>query len=100
PDMGALVRLAMEGMGIEVVPGVEAKEVRLGPDGRPEAVVSSVGEHPADLVVLGLGVRPRTALAAAAGLPLGASGGLRTDDSMRVLGQDGISAGGDCVEVL
>ncbi|MFC1440761.1 FAD-dependent oxidoreductase [Streptacidiphilus sp. N1-10] len=100
PDMGRLVREAMEGMGMEVVPGAEAKEVLLGPDGRPRAVVSSAGEHPADVVVLGLGVRPRTELARAAGLPLGESGGLRTEDTMRVRGQEGIWAGGDCVEVL
>ncbi|MDH6137146.1 NADPH-dependent 2,4-dienoyl-CoA reductase/sulfur reductase-like enzyme [Kitasatospora sp. MAA4] len=100
PDMGALVRRGMEQLGIEMVPGAEALEVLLGPDGRPRAVRSTVGEHPADLVVLGLGVRPRTALARAAGLTLGAHGGLRTDERMRVLGADGIWAGGDCVEVL
>lgn len=100
PDMGRLVRTAMEGMGIEVVPGAEALAVRLGPDGRPRAVVSTAGEHPADVVVLGLGVRPRTELAAAAGLPLGASGGLRTTPEQRVPGVDGVWAGGDCVEVL
>ncbi|MFC1430353.1 FAD-dependent oxidoreductase [Streptacidiphilus sp. N1-3] len=100
PDMGRLVRVAMEGMGIEVVPGAEAKEVLLNADGRPRAVLTTVGEHPADVVVLGLGVRPRTALARAAGLALGDSGGLRTDSSMRVEGAEGIWAGGDCVEVL
>lgn len=104
PDMGRLVREAMEGMGIEVVPGAEAKEVLLDATGRPRAVLSTVGEHPADVVVLGLGVRPRTALARAAGLPLGASGGLRTNASMQVEGLDGVVdgvwAGGDCVEVL
>ena len=100
PDMGGLVRTAMEGMGIEVVPGAEAVEVLLGPDGRPREVVTTAGQHPADVVVLGLGVRPRTALARQAGLPLGASGGLRTTPEMRVPGVDGIWAGGDCVEVL
>ncbi|MEZ0088952.1 FAD-dependent oxidoreductase [Streptacidiphilus sp. EB129] len=100
PDMGRLVREAMTGMGIEVVSGAEAREVRLGPDGHPRAVVTTAGEYPADVVVLGLGVRPRTALARAAGLPLGESGGLRTDAEMRVPGVDGVWAGGDCVEVL
>ncbi len=50
--------------------------------------------------MLGLGVRPETTLAAAAGLPLGESGGLLTDLAMRVRGHDTIWAGGDCVEVL
>ncbi|MEY9967969.1 NADPH-dependent 2,4-dienoyl-CoA reductase/sulfur reductase-like enzyme [Streptacidiphilus sp. MAP12-16] len=100
PDMGRLVRKAMEGMGIEVVPGAEAKAVLVGESGRPRAVLTTAGEHPADVVVLGLGVRPQTALARAAGLPLGESGGLRTGADMRVQGADGIWAGGDCVEVL
>lgn len=100
PDMGRLVRTAMEGMGIEVVPGAEAEEVLLDASGRPRAVRTSVGEHPADVVVLGLGVRPRTALARAAGLPLGSSGGLLTNASMQVEAADGVWAGGDCVEVL
>jgi NADPH-dependent 2,4-dienoyl-CoA reductase/sulfur reductase-like enzyme len=58
------------------------------------------GTLPADIVVLGLGVRPATGLAGAAGLPLGEHGGVLTDLRMRVPGHDGVWAGGDCVEVL
>src|SRR5690606_24987370 len=57
-------------------------------------------EFPADVVVLGMGVRPETGLARAAGLPLGEHGGLLTDRSLRVRGHENIWAGGDCVEVL
>ncbi|MFE2872326.1 MULTISPECIES: FAD-dependent oxidoreductase [unclassified Embleya] len=98
PDMGALVHEAMEGLGIEVVTETEAREIELV-DGRASAVLTDDGRFPADIVVLGLGVRPATELARAAGLPLGASGGLQTDLRMRVT-PDGIWAGGDCVEVL
>ncbi|MGC0415175.1 FAD-dependent oxidoreductase [Embleya sp. AB8] len=98
PDMGALVHEAMEGLGIDVVTATEALEVELT-DGRASAVLTAAGRFPADIVVLGLGVRPATELARAAGLPLGESGGLRTDLRMRV-SADGIWAGGDCVEVL
>jgi NADPH-dependent 2,4-dienoyl-CoA reductase/sulfur reductase-like enzyme len=52
---------------------------------------------PADLVVLGLGVRPNVALAEAAGIPLGASGGIAVDARMRT-GVPGVWAAGDCVE--
>ncbi|MEU8349301.1 MULTISPECIES: FAD-dependent oxidoreductase [unclassified Streptomyces] len=100
PDMGALVHEAMCGLGIETVTGAEVTEVRTGHDGRVTAVRTRDAEYPADLVVLGLGVRPETTLAREAGLPLGASGGLITDLSMRVRGYDDIWAGGDCVEVL
>ena len=100
PDMGRLVRDAMEGMGIEVVTGARVREVLTGPDGRARAVATDRAELPADIVVLGLGTRPDTRLAADAGLPLGESGGLLTDRAQRVRGHEGIWAGGDCVEVL
>ncbi|MFI0235228.1 FAD-dependent oxidoreductase [Streptomyces sp. NPDC016845] len=100
PDMGRLVHEAMTGMGITLVDGAEVTEIRTDDGGRARAVVTKDAEYPADVVVLGIGVRPETALARAAGLPLGASGGLLTDLSMRVRGYEDIWAGGDCVEVL
>ncbi|WP_280511373.1 FAD-dependent oxidoreductase [Nocardia farcinica] len=100
PDMGALVRKAMDGMGIEVVGGTEVTGVRTDAHGRVRAVATADEEYPADVVVLGLGVRPETTLARAAGLPLGEHDGLLTDLSMRVRGHTDIWAGGDCVEVL
>jgi NADPH-dependent 2,4-dienoyl-CoA reductase/sulfur reductase-like enzyme len=97
PDIGALVQKAIRGQGIEIrtethVAGIETD------NGRVRAVVTPTGSLPADIVVLGLGVRPDTALAEKAGLPLGTTGGVVTDLRMRVAGQDGVWAAGDCVE--
>jgi NADPH-dependent 2,4-dienoyl-CoA reductase/sulfur reductase-like enzyme len=100
PDMGALVREAMEGMGITVLTGTPVTGFETGPGGRVSGVVTGGGTLPADLVVLGLGVRPASELARAAGLPLGEHGGVLTDLRMRVPGHDAVWAGGDCVEVL
>ncbi|GAA5079209.1 FAD-dependent oxidoreductase [Nocardia iowensis] len=100
PDMGALVRDAMCGMGIKVFGNAEVTELRTDEQGRVSAVVTDSAEYPADVVVLGIGVRPDTELARAAGLPLGEYGGLLTDLAMRVRGHENIWAGGDCVEVL
>ncbi|MET9114631.1 FAD-dependent oxidoreductase [Streptomyces longwoodensis] len=100
PDMGRLVHAAMEGLGITMVNDAAVTKVLTGDDGWVRAVATEDAEYPADVVVLGIGVRPDTALARAAGLPLGAHGGLLTDRAMRVRGHDDIWAGGDCVEVL
>ncbi|MGW2782182.1 FAD-dependent oxidoreductase [Streptomyces populi] len=100
PDMGRLVHTAMEGLGITMVGDTEVTGFLTGDDGRVRAVVTEDATYPADVVVLGIGVRPETSLARAAGLPLGEHGGLLTDLSMRVRGHEDIWAGGDCVEVL
>lgn len=52
----------------------------------------------ADMVVLSIGVRPETALAKAAGLELGARGGIRVNDQMQT-SDAAIWAVGDAVEV-
>ncbi|MFJ1866167.1 FAD-dependent oxidoreductase [Streptomyces sp. NPDC088097] len=101
PDMGGLVHSAMNAMGIRTVARAEVSGVLTDDAGAVRAVTTSDGgEYPADVVVLGIGVEPRTALARAAGLPLGLSGGLLTDLSMRVRDHEEVWAGGDCVEVL
>ncbi|MFJ4471749.1 FAD-dependent oxidoreductase [Streptomyces sp. NPDC089424] len=99
-DMGRLVHEAMEGMGITMVNDAEVTKILTGDDGQVRAVATEDAEYPADVVVLGIGVRPETTLARAAGLPLGEHGGLLTDLAMRVRGHENIWAGGDCVEVL
>jgi NADPH-dependent 2,4-dienoyl-CoA reductase/sulfur reductase-like enzyme/rhodanese-related sulfurtransferase len=69
-------------------------------DGLVRAVeLDGGGEIEADLVVLALGVRPETRLAAEAGIALGPSGGIRVDEYMRT-SADGIYAVGDAVEYL
>ncbi len=99
PDMGRLVHKAMEDMGIDV--RTESAVERFVVDaGRVQGVVVDGETIQADIVVLGIGVRPNTALAGAAGLPLGSSGGLRVDRRLGVVGHDGIWAGGDCVETF
>jgi NADPH-dependent 2,4-dienoyl-CoA reductase/sulfur reductase-like enzyme len=101
PDMGALVHKAISGLGIDVRTGAQVEKLEMD-GGRVCGVVTPEGRLPADVVVLGLGVRPNTALARESGIPLGVTGGLRTDLRMRVVGPagpiDGLWAAGDCVQ--
>ncbi|MGW1892824.1 FAD-dependent oxidoreductase [Streptomyces sp. NPDC002004] len=100
PDMGRLVHEQMAAMGIAMVNDAAVTKILTGDHGRARAVATDDAEYPADVVVLGMGVRPETDLARAAGLPVGDHGGLLTDLAMRVRGRQNIWAGGDCVEVL
>jgi NADPH-dependent 2,4-dienoyl-CoA reductase/sulfur reductase-like enzyme len=98
PDMGGRVRMAMEALGVTVRTGTEVEGFDVGDDGWVTGVRAAGEVLPADVVVLGLGVRPNTALARVAGLPLGESGGIRVDRRQSVLGHDAVWAAGDCVE--
>ena len=99
PDMGSIVREAMADMGMTVRTGTTVEGFDVGDDGRVRSVRTDDGVIPADIVVLGLGVRPNVDLAQEAGLTVGASGGLVTDVQMRCVGHADVWAGGDCVEV-
>ena len=57
-----------------------------------------VGDIPCDLVVVSAGFRPNAELAAEAGVELGPTGAIRTDDRMQT-NLAGVYAAGDCAEV-
>ena len=97
PDMGAKVRAAIVEMGIEVRVNAHVTGIDMA-DGRVRAVETPDGTLPADVVVLGLGVRPNSKLAEDSGIPVGMTGGVLTDLRMRVPGLDGVWAAGDCVQ--
>jgi len=100
PDIGEFIAEAVRGQGISTVFGDGVAGIDTGPDGRARAVTTSSGrEIPADLVVLGLGVRPNVKLAQEAGIPLGTSGGVAVDTKMRTQAP-GVWSAGDCVESI
>jgi NADPH-dependent 2,4-dienoyl-CoA reductase/sulfur reductase-like enzyme len=98
PDMGALVADALRAEGVTLRLG-ETLEGFASHGGRVTAVHTSAGEIPADVVVLGLGTRPDSDLARAAGIDVGETGGIRVDRRMRT-SVEGIWAAGDCVETF
>jgi NADPH-dependent 2,4-dienoyl-CoA reductase/sulfur reductase-like enzyme len=96
PDMGTLVSDALIHVGVKLYreESLETFEVI---EGRVRAVVTNRRSLPADIVLLGLGVRPRTDLAARAGIALGVRGAIKVNDRM-MTSIDGIWAAGDCAE--
>jgi rhodanese-related sulfurtransferase len=68
-------------------------------EGSVRAVVTNQGRLAADLVVLGIGVKPNGELACGAGLEIGPTGAIQVDDGMRTSDPD-IYAAGDCAESI
>jgi NADPH-dependent 2,4-dienoyl-CoA reductase/sulfur reductase-like enzyme/rhodanese-related sulfurtransferase len=88
-------QLEYQGVRLELGSGIAAIEENAG---QAVAVVLADGTRlPADLVLLGVGVRPNVALAEAAGIELGAGRGIATDAWMRTNDPD-IYAVGDAAE--
>ncbi len=88
-DFGARVADAMRDRGIDVRTETDVEGFE------PDAVVTADGRVPADLVILGVGVRPRSDLAAAAGIELGPKHAIRVDDR-QATSTPHVWAAGDC----
>ena len=95
-DMGELVADAIRDVGVSLHLGeaVDRFEVE---NGSVRAVHTANRSLPADIVILGLGVRPNIALAREAGIAIGKKGGIVTDARMET-SVGGVWAAGDCVE--
>jgi NADPH-dependent 2,4-dienoyl-CoA reductase/sulfur reductase-like enzyme len=95
-DMATDVAAAMRSAGIDLRLGTAVTGFSVD-GGRVTAVETAAGAVPADIVVIGLGVRPNAELARAAGIGVGESGGIMVDDHMRT-DTPHVWAAGDCVE--
>jgi len=96
--MGDRVAQAMLGMGIRLHLGTTVEGVEHA-DGDLRAVATGDGTLAADVVILGMGTRPNSGLARAAGIPVGPeTGGIVVDLRQRTR-VDGVWAAGDCAEV-
>ena len=96
-EMAELVRTHFESKGVRVV--LNTRVTGFEGDGRIQQVLTEKGVFPADMVIMGVGVRPNVTLAAEAGLKLGASGAIKVNDHMCTSDPD-IYAAGDCVECV
>jgi len=97
-EMARIVECHMERHGVKICLNDAAAEFRQTNSGSLEVITEGGQTHPADIVILGIGVRPDTTLAKQAGLTIGERGGILVDDRMRTSNPD-IFAVGDAVEV-
>jgi rhodanese-related sulfurtransferase len=97
-EMAGIVEGFVKRHGIRLVLGDAVAGCSKDPNGALSVQTKSGELHPADIVILALGVRPDTTLAKMAGLQIGDRGGIRVDDQMRTSDPD-IFAVGDAVEV-
>jgi len=96
PDMGRRVSEALMDVGVKLYREESLEAFELSAD-RVKQVITDKRTLPADLVILGMGVKPNTALAEEAGIKLGVTGAVEVDHTMRT-GTDNVWAGGDCAE--
>ena len=97
-DMAALIGEELQKAGVQVylresLQGLEQVK------GRVRTVTTDKRSLEADLVILGLGVRPNSAVAAAAGIPIGQTGAIKVNNRMQTE-KKGVWAAGNCAEAI
>jgi nitrite reductase (NADH) large subunit len=93
---GRALRRHVEGLGLHVLTGAAAAEVRTTPDGRVAGLRFADGtmaDLDVDLVVFAAGIRPRDELARAAGVAVGERGGVVIDDACATSAPDVLAIG-------
>jgi NADPH-dependent 2,4-dienoyl-CoA reductase/sulfur reductase-like enzyme/rhodanese-related sulfurtransferase len=96
PEFGAMVATKLEEKGVRVVTGLGLKAIHAD---AAKAELSDGSLLDAGIVLLSIGVRPELSLAKAAGLSIGASGGLEVDEELKT-SDPSIWAAGDMVEIV
>jgi len=103
PGLGALVHAELAARGVEVLTGTTVRQISRAATGlagrlqvEATAADGTAVTRVADLVLVVVGVRPDTGLAADAGTDLGVRGAITVDRQMRTSLPD-VLAAGDCV---
>ena len=99
-ELTSLVEAHLRKQGVNLLLTSPLESVKLGADGGyATAVVAGGREHPADMVLMSLGVRPNVSVAKEAKLTIGQTGAIATDWKQRT-SDESIFAAGDCCESL
>jgi NADPH-dependent 2,4-dienoyl-CoA reductase/sulfur reductase-like enzyme len=98
PDMASLVREKGQEHGVQYHLQSSLEEI-LGDKEKVTGVRISGRAYDADAVIVAVRVSPNTELAKGAGILLGESGGIKTDERMLTSASD-VYAAGDCIETF
>ncbi len=98
PEMAAPVHERVRSHNVTLCLGDSVAEFKPNAKGGIDVLTKSGATHTAELVILGIGVRPETTLAKTAELEIGDRGGIRVNDQMQT-SDPTIWAVGDAVEV-
>ena len=97
PEMAGLITDYMRNEGVEVYLEEKLERLEKGVGGRVSGVVTDKQKLKADLVIIGMGVRPNSDLAKEAGIELGVRNAIRVNKKMQT-SVPGVWAAGDCSE--
>ena len=92
PEMATFVAAEMSGKGVSLHLGSSVIEI-----GKDTVTLANGDLIPAEIVILAIGVRPETTLAAAAGIEIGPRGGIKTNE-VNLTNDPSIYALGDAAE--
>lgn len=97
PEMAAIVHSYLRSQDIELCLGDQAISME-GSDQVESVILASGRKVPADIVILGIGVKPEVGLATNAGLAIGSTGGILVDEYLRT-SDPFIYAAGDAIQI-
>jgi NADPH-dependent 2,4-dienoyl-CoA reductase/sulfur reductase-like enzyme/rhodanese-related sulfurtransferase len=95
-DFSSILRKYLERKGVKIFTS-EGIQALKGSDGNVTQVQTAGHKIEADIVLMSLGIRPQVELAKQAGLRMGETGAIWTNEKMET-SAEGIYAAGDCVE--
>ena len=95
-DFAGILRQYLEKKGVKIFTS-EGIQALKGREGKVTHIQTAVREIEADIVLMSLGIRPQVELAKQAGLKIGETGAIWTNERMET-SAEGIYAAGDCAE--
>ncbi|HUV81540.1 MAG TPA: FAD-dependent oxidoreductase [archaeon] len=102
PDMASLIGNYLNSLGVRVITGIQVESI----NGSQHVESVTVGGEIflAETVIVATGLRPNVDIAGEAGFDIGPTGGIVTDERLRVSYQgeflDNVYSGGECAQVI